>query len=237
MATVKIIENGCRGCTLCKDICPVDVFDMDEDKNLAIVSHSEDCIGCLSCTYLCPSQCIDISDVEHIRPFHRIEKNVAFVEQFLQMPVASTHLTEEELLVAYREIGLLLTSFSSAIYEVLGRGHKSVGRRAGIVAATHLPEMYGQKNTDALMARIKERFGASFDFDYTVSNNTIKISVKPCGLLSPLRKVGLEPGNSDLCLLFHEYWAGLISAFTGKKYSYTVDEAGESCKLIFEAKL
>src|SRR6056297_2724863 len=221
MPTIHLSEKGCRGCMLCVDICPVDVFEFNEEKNLAEVKRPDDCIGCLSCYYACPSQCIEITEVEHIRPFYRIEKNVAFVEQFLQTKPADRALREEELDFAYQEVGILLSAFADAITEILGRGHKSVGRRAGTVAAAHLPEMYEEKGLDELLRAMRERFGASFDFSYTLSEDShIDLAVQPCGLLQAVRNAGETPGKSDLCLLFHEYWAGLISAFTGSNYVY-----------------
>jgi NAD-dependent dihydropyrimidine dehydrogenase PreA subunit len=232
MPEVKILDKGCRGCTLCVDICPVYVFDFEEETNLAKVLCAEDCIGCLSCTYLCPSQCISVSDVERVRPFHRIEENVAFVEQFLQTQPAAQELTEEELAGAYKEVGILSTAFAEAITEILGRGHKSVGRRAGTVAAAHLPEMYEEAGLDDLLKRMRARFGSSFDFQYTLSDQgAIDLSVSPCGLLQAIRNSGEEPGKSDLCLLFHEYWVGLISSFTGKQHSYELLNAGDQCSM------
>ncbi len=235
MPKVTIEETGCRGCTLCSDTCPVDVFEIDQEKNIAHVTHSDDCIGCLSCFYLCPSQCITIDECKAIKPFHRIEKDTTFVEKFLQTKTATTTISKDELKIAFGEIGLLLTSFSSAISEILGRGHKSVGRRAGTVAASHLPEMYEQKDLEALLNRMKARFGTSFDFEYTLQDNSIEISVQPCGLLFPVTKSGMEAGKADLCLLFHEYWAGLLSAFTKKKYSYEVKSAGDRCTVVFQS--
>lgn len=232
MPDVKILDKGCRGCTLCVDICPVYVFDFDEQHDLAQVVCAEDCIGCLSCTYLCPSQCIVVSDIEMVRPFHRIEENVALVEQFLQTQTAAQALTEEELDGAYKEVGILSTAFAEAITEILGRGHKSVGRRAGTVAAAHLPEMYEEKGMDDLLRRMRARFGSSFDFDYTLSENgAIDLNVSPCGLLQAIQNAGETPGESDLCLLFHEYWVGLISSFTGRPHSYELLHAGDKCSM------
>lgn len=237
MPKIHLSEKGCRGCMLCVDICPVDVFEFNEEKHLAEVKRPDDCIGCLSCYYACPSQCIEITDVEHIRPFYRIEKNVAFVEQFLQTKPADRQLREEELDFAYQEVGILLSAFADAITEILGRGHKSVGRRAGTVAAAHLPEMYEEKGLDELLKAMRERFGASFDFSYTISENShIDLAVQPCGLLQAVRNAGESPGKSDLCLLFHEYWAGLISAFTGDNYVYELLEAGDQCALKLQPK-
>jgi 2-oxoglutarate ferredoxin oxidoreductase subunit delta len=230
MPTVTISESGCRGCTLCVDICPVEVFAFEEQSTLAKVASSGNCIGCLSCIYACPSQCITVSDVKLIRPFHRIEENVALVEQFVQAPTAADTLTIEELQQASHEVGILLAAFAEAITEILGRGHKSVGRRAGTVAAAHLPEMYEKTVLDDLLKQMNKRFGSSFDFEYTISDQTdVNLCVQPCGLLQAIRTAGEKPGESVICLLFHEYWAALISSFTGAKYSYKVLEAGEKC--------
>jgi NAD-dependent dihydropyrimidine dehydrogenase PreA subunit len=222
---------------LCVDLCPVDVFAFEEDRYLAQVKAQEDCIGCLSCYYACPSQCINITDVPFIRPFYRIEENVSFVEQFLQASPAAATLTEEELDGAYQEVGILLSAFADAITEILGRGHKSVGRRAGNVAAAHLPAMYETNSLEDLLVAMRGRFGASFDFRYEISeDDRIELTVNPCGLLQAVRNAGAAPGDSDLCLLFHEYWSGLISTFTGTKYTYEVMEAGDRCKLKLHPK-
>ena len=80
MPKVEIKTNGCRGCSMCVDRCPVDVFDQIESpvtgNLIATVVRSEDCMGCFACYYLCPSQCINISEVEIQRPFYRFDENI-----------------------------------------------------------------------------------------------------------------------------------------------------------------
>ena len=237
MPTVQISEKGCRGCTLCVDICPVDVFEFDSARNLATVNCTQDCIGCLSCVYACPSQCIGVTDVHMIRPFHRIEENVALVNQFLQTKPATEDLTGEELDQAYHEVGILLSAFAGAITEILGRGHKSVGRRAGTVAAAHLPEMYEESVLNELLEHMHARLGSSFDFRHEISEQDVNLTVQPCGLLQAVKNAGETPGESVLCLLFHEYWAALISSFTNQKYTYSVLEAGDKCALALKPAL
>lgn len=238
MPNVEITEKGCRGCTLCIDICPVDVFENDAANNLAKVKATEDCIGCLSCTYVCPSGCINISDVHMIKPFHRIEDNVELVNQFLQTHPAAQAITSEEMDQSYHEVGILLTAFAEACTEVFGRGHKSIGRRAGTVAASHMPEMYEENNLEDLLEHMRKRFGKSFDFNFSIKEQTnIDLDVQPCGLLKAVQDAGEKPGDSVLCLLFHEYWAGLISSFTGKRYSYDVHEAGPKCAMTLRPAL
>ena len=71
MPVVKIEDKGCRGCTLCVDICPADVFDFEDSSMLAKATREIDCIGCFSCFYICPSQCISIAGkYYHLHDFH-----------------------------------------------------------------------------------------------------------------------------------------------------------------------
>ena len=229
MPTVTIEDKGCRGCTLCTDICPVDVFELDQKQDLAQVVHSDDCIGCLSCTYLCPSECISVADVQLIHPFHRSDQNGAFVEKFLQAKMPSKAITEQDWDVAPKEVGLYLMAFTDALEEVIGRGQKAVGRRAGNVAAAHLPEMYEDKDLDQVLGRLRKRFGHSFPFEYQRAGDEVEIKVTPCGLTHVVEQAGGKVGDHVLCHMFHEYWAGLISAFTGLKYTYEVPQTGATC--------
>ncbi len=232
MPNIQITEKGCRGCGICVDLCPVDVFEFDNSKESAKVTAPFDCIGCLSCKYACPSQCIVVSEVELIRPFHRREENVTLVEQFLQVQPMTQSLTEEEIAAAYNEIGILLSAFSVVIGEILGRGHKTVGRRAGSVAAAHLPEMYENSGLEGFFEGMRGRFGSGFDFDCRYDDDgALYMSIHPCGLLAAVRATGADPGESPLCLLFHEYWAGLISSFAGQPHSYELQKAGDECVL------
>lgn len=50
---VELRQAWCKGCGLCAEFCPEDVFSQDELKNIT-VSHPERCIGCGWCTKLCP---------------------------------------------------------------------------------------------------------------------------------------------------------------------------------------
>lgn len=235
MPNVQIVEKGCRGCTLCAEICPVDVFEIDDATELAQVINSDDCIGCLSCVYACPSKCISVSDVQLIRPFHRIENHVSLMEQFLCVQSATKNLTTEEIANAYNEIGILLSAFSFVIGEILGRGHKTVGRRAGTLAAIHLPEMHEIAGIKELIDCMYHRFGSGFNFNCQLEEKgNVNLSTKPCGLLQAVLTANEQPGESSLCLLYHEYWAGLISSFAGIPYTYNLLKAGEECILKLE---
>ena len=40
-------EYKCEGCEECVDVCPVEVFEMKDDKSVAV--NAEECLGCESC--------------------------------------------------------------------------------------------------------------------------------------------------------------------------------------------
>jgi len=51
----EVISANCTGCGDCIDVCPVDLFEMQGDKAVAI--NPEECLGggCLACADVCPS--------------------------------------------------------------------------------------------------------------------------------------------------------------------------------------
>lgn len=74
---IVIHENACRGCEMCVDICPTNVFVIDEERH-STASHPEDCIACLSCAYICPSTAISHSNYHVVKNFYR---DAAFFER------------------------------------------------------------------------------------------------------------------------------------------------------------
>lgn len=236
MPVVAIEDRGCRGCTMCADVCPVNVFEVDEGLRLARVARTQDCMGCLSCYYICPSKCIEVSEVEELRPFHRIEEHTALVEKFLQGKSATSTLAEADFTEAWTDVSARLNALASAVVECMGRGYKAVGRRAGMVAATHLPEMYEQKGLEELLARMQALFRQTFAFDFVLTGERVDMTFAPCGLCQVVEDRGEKVGEAVLCTLFHEYWSGLFSAFTGKNYRWELPQAGKTCKMVLDTR-
>lgn len=231
MATVKIIDRGCRSCEMCVDVCPVDVFEVDSAQGIAVVRREQDCIGCLSCRYICPSQCIDLDGVEELRPFHRIEEHKMLLERFLQQRAVSDALTEDDLEEARLDVAARLMALASTISETMGRGHRPVGRRAGAVAAAHLPEVYDEVGLEGVLKGMQRHFGEAFKFDFAVSGDTIDLDFKPCGLCRVVQDAGETVGEAVLCQVFHEYWAGLLTTYLGTTYKYEIPKAGAECEM------
>ncbi len=72
---IEINENLCKGCDICIEFCPTDVFRKSDNLNrkgyyLPVVARVEDCTGCRICDLLCPEFAIVIGDGQ-------VPKNVA----------------------------------------------------------------------------------------------------------------------------------------------------------------
>jgi 2-oxoglutarate ferredoxin oxidoreductase subunit delta len=64
---VEITESFCKGCDICIEFCPTDVFEKSGKLNrkgyyVPVVARVEDCTGCLLCDLLCPEMAIVITD-------------------------------------------------------------------------------------------------------------------------------------------------------------------------------
>ena len=70
-ATEKIIIDGnvCKGCHICIDQCPNDVFEVSHTRSakgylMPVVSRIDDCIACMLCELICPDLAITVEIFE-----------------------------------------------------------------------------------------------------------------------------------------------------------------------------
>jgi len=56
----------CKACGICRNLCPRDVFDLDE-RGYPIVSRLDQCTVCMICEYHCPDFAISVSFTEETR--------------------------------------------------------------------------------------------------------------------------------------------------------------------------
>jgi NAD-dependent dihydropyrimidine dehydrogenase PreA subunit len=238
MPTVHIEEAGCRDCSLCVEICPTKVFEEEAGKKLAKVVRQDDCIGCTSCVYLCPSHCLTVTDADLQRPFHRMEANTALVSRFLQQIPATEKLAQADYDEALKDTHVRLKALSDALKEIMGRGQKAVGRSAGNLAAAHMPEMYESSQMTDLLAGLKRRFAHAFDFEEKVEadGTTVTLAFSNCALHKVVSAQGEIVGSANLCDLFHEYFAGLMSAFSGKSYAVSTLGTVGQCTMKFQIR-
>jgi len=58
MVEIKIDTEKCNGCGTCVDICPVDVFEIKDEKS--VVVNLDECLVCRACEVQCPDNAIEI---------------------------------------------------------------------------------------------------------------------------------------------------------------------------------
>lgn len=61
--TVDVNATYCKGCEICVQVCPKDVFLMS-DRQKAVPEQVEACTGCMNCEIYCPDFAIDVQEVE-----------------------------------------------------------------------------------------------------------------------------------------------------------------------------
>lgn len=61
MYKVEIDAEKCVGCGECVEICPVDVFELQNEKSVPV--QEEECLGCESCIEVCEEEAITVTEV------------------------------------------------------------------------------------------------------------------------------------------------------------------------------
>jgi NAD-dependent dihydropyrimidine dehydrogenase PreA subunit len=59
--SVVVDAEKCAGCEECVDVCPVEVFEMKDDKS--VVVEEDECLGCESCVEVCEEGAITIEEI------------------------------------------------------------------------------------------------------------------------------------------------------------------------------
>lgn len=58
MVEVKVDEEKCNGCGTCVDTCPVEVYEIQNEKSVPV--KPEECLACRACEAACPNNAIEI---------------------------------------------------------------------------------------------------------------------------------------------------------------------------------
>lgn len=58
--SIQIDEERCSGCTLCYQVCPRGVYEMDYSQHKAKIIQAGDCVNCGACVQQCPERCLTI---------------------------------------------------------------------------------------------------------------------------------------------------------------------------------
>ncbi|WP_102401739.1 mercury methylation ferredoxin HgcB [Haloimpatiens massiliensis] len=58
VASLKLNEEKCTGCKMCINVCPHEVFVMEDKK--AVIIRKDSCMECGACAQNCPSGAIEV---------------------------------------------------------------------------------------------------------------------------------------------------------------------------------
>jgi NAD-dependent dihydropyrimidine dehydrogenase PreA subunit len=56
----EVISENCVGCGECIDVCPVNIYELQDGKSVTI--NEEECIGCESCVEVCENDAITVTE-------------------------------------------------------------------------------------------------------------------------------------------------------------------------------
>jgi len=57
---VTVDEEKCIGCGECVDVCPVEVYEMQDGKSSPV--NADECLGCESCVEVCDQDAITVEE-------------------------------------------------------------------------------------------------------------------------------------------------------------------------------
>jgi len=57
---VTVDEEKCIGCGECVDVCPVEVYEMQDGKSVPV--NADECLGCESCVEVCDQDSITVEE-------------------------------------------------------------------------------------------------------------------------------------------------------------------------------
>ena len=61
MAFIPTVDQEkCEGCEEWVDVCPVEVFEMEDDKSVPV--NADECLGCESCVEVCEPGAITVEE-------------------------------------------------------------------------------------------------------------------------------------------------------------------------------
>ena len=58
--SVVVDQEKCTGCEECVDVCPVEVFELQDGKSQPV--NEDECLGCESCVEVCEEAAITVEE-------------------------------------------------------------------------------------------------------------------------------------------------------------------------------
>lgn len=230
---ITIDEKACRGCKLCVDICPTDVYEFDEKEKKCKVKIAADCIECMSCQYICPSNCITQEGLYYSKNFFRNEDVYGRVGRYLFPLQDSMELSKEDYTLAAKDIRTRLSALGATFKKMVGASAPTVATTAGRAGAWHLPEMYDEKagSLSSLLDDLKSRLKFGWDMNTEMKgDNEATLIITACPVREICQLEGLTIGG-DLCDLFRSYLTGIVVEILKKRPMIKFESTGpDQCR-------
>ena len=81
----RIDERLCTGCGECYDMCPMDIFGWDDERNMPTVAYPGECSICCFCEVACPEVAIDVHlPLHQMLDFGILPKDLSKKSDFLK---------------------------------------------------------------------------------------------------------------------------------------------------------
>jgi NAD-dependent dihydropyrimidine dehydrogenase PreA subunit len=61
MYSVEVNAEKCVGCGECVDVCPVEVYELQDEKSVPV--NADECLGCESCIEVCEEGAITVEEI------------------------------------------------------------------------------------------------------------------------------------------------------------------------------
>ena len=106
-----------------------------------------------------------------------------------------------------------------------------------MLSAEHLPDLYEDVSLPAVLANLQQRFAQAFPFTSVIDKDgNVDFTFTDCSIGTTATQGGGTLGTDALCVLFHEYWAGLVGEFVKRKFSVETQRAEQPCSFKIVAK-
>ena len=170
-------------------------------------------------------------------PFYHLDHTSDLVSRFLQRQPAQSLINAQDVQWALQDVRTRLRALGDSVTETMGRGIKVVGRTAGTLAAAHLPDLYEETALQTVLERLQARFSGSFPFQFEVkADGSVSFAFSNCAIKSIVDAGETALGADALCVLFHEYWSGLIGEFCKSKFLVQADHSDNPCSFSITAR-
>lgn len=211
MIQIAIDDAACVSCTLCEEVCPTDVFTMNESSGIPEVERPGECFGCLSCSEICPPQCITHSDLVMAQDHYHDEYALHLAHRLGADMRNRVEAPEDEAArtAALEDLGVRLRAVSEVFTRTLGGSLPAVGTMAGRTLAKHLPRYRDAQNLDEALGMAQRQFAPAWEMTPKRDGDRLEVTVGRCFVREVCARESLDLGG-PLCILFYNYLAGYV---------------------------